>query len=101
MKLLNLDKLLPEPKIVRLNDKEYVFKKIPSKFTLKLGAIKETDTTDIMFPILTDLFNEVAGAKMDKDYLVNNLSTDEFTEVVHYLFGKAEGNDEKNEASLT
>jgi len=94
MKILNLDKLLPEPKVIILSGKTLTFEKIPSKFTLGFTKLKEGDKTELLLNLLVDLL-KIKDPEITVEWVEENCSLDDISSIVNYMFGVSEGNDEK------
>lgn len=96
--ILNLDKLLPEPKEIILGGVTFVVPKMPAKYTLRFAALKEDDSVEKVADILQELLSECTDNPIDKTWLVENASLEEMTQIMTFLNGKDETDSKKNES---
>ena len=102
MKILNLDKIIPEPKQIILGGKTFIFEKIPSKYTLKFASLKDDDTIDKIADILQEMFEKFTEETITSEWIIENASIEDLTSIMRYLLNSEEGNEEikKNEVSI-
>lgn len=107
--ILDLDKLVPEQRLVRLAGKEIDVSKIPSRVTLEIA--KKSDVlksgSDESFPVLLDVIVKVCKPsfpEITQDWIIDNTSLDQLLALIEFILqpikDRTEGN-EKNGVSLS
>lgn len=88
--ILDLDKLIPEERIIRLAGEEINVTKIPSRVTLEIA--KKSDVlksgSEESFPILLDLVVKICKpSKPDitTDWIIDNTSLDQLLALIEFI----------------
>ncbi|WP_284037462.1 hypothetical protein [Neobacillus sp. 114] len=105
--ILDLDKLIPEQRIVRLSGKEIDVSKIPSRVTLEIA--KKSDVlksgSEESFPLLLELIVKICKPSqpdITSEWIIDNTSLDQLMALIEFILkpikDRASGNG-KNEVS--
>ncbi|KAB2337656.1 hypothetical protein F7731_08670 [Cytobacillus depressus] len=105
--ILDLDKLIPEQRIIRLAGKEIDVSKIPSRVTLEIA--KKSDVlksgSEESFPVLLDLVVKICKPSqpdITSDWIIDNTSLDQLLALVEFILKPIKDRTDgegKNEAS--
>lgn len=105
--ILDLDKLIPAQRIVRLAGADIDVSKIPSRVTLELAEKSEIlkSGSDESFPVLLDLIVKICKpSKTDitTEWLIDNTSFEQLMAMVEFVLkpmkDRAEGKGKKDES---
>lgn len=106
--ILDLDKLIPEQRIVKLAGKEIDVSKIPSRVTLDIA--KKSDVlksgSDESFPLMLDMVVKICKPSqpdITTDWIVDNTSLDQLMALIEFILKPIQDRAEssgKNEVSL-
>lgn len=88
--ILDLDKLIPEQRIIRLAGNEIDVSKIPSRVTLEIA--KKSDVlksgSEESFPVLLDLVVKICKPSqpdITSDWIVDNTSLDQLLALIEFI----------------
>lgn len=102
-KILDLDKLIPEKRIVRLAGKEIDVSSIPSRVTLEIAEKSDILTSGRAesFPILMQMIVKIMNdPEVDEDWVIDNTNLEQLMALIEFVIepiqNKAVGGKEKN-----
>lgn len=105
--ILDLDKLIPKQRVVKLAGKEIDVSKIPSRVTLEIA--KKSDVlqsgSEESFPILLDVIVKICRpsfSEITDDWIIDNTSLDQLLALIEFILKPIKdraANNSKNEAS--
>ena len=89
-KILDLDKLVPEKRIIRLAGKEIDVSKIPSRVTLEIAQKADVlkSGSEESFPLLLELVVQICKPSqpdINADWLVDNTSLDQLIALIEFV----------------
>ncbi|CRK80304.1 hypothetical protein [Neobacillus massiliamazoniensis] len=105
--ILDLDKLIPEQRIIRLAGKEIDVSKIPSRVTLEIAEKSDVlkSGSNESFPLLLDMIVKICKPSqpdINSDWLIDHTSLDQLLSMIEFILkpiqDRAKGNG-KNEES--
>lgn len=88
--ILDLDKLIPDQRIVRLAGKEINVSKIPSRVTLEIAEKSDVlqSGSNESFPLLLDMIVKICKPSqpdITTDWLVDNTSLDQLLALIEFV----------------
>ena len=110
-KILDLDKLIPEKRIVKLAGEEIDVSKIPSRVTMEVASKADVlqSGSSASFPILLDMIVKICRPSKEditQDWIVDNTSIDQLLKLIEFVLeplqekvDEVEGNQGKNAQS--
>ncbi|GAE27028.1 hypothetical protein JCM9140_3140 [Halalkalibacter wakoensis JCM 9140] len=106
--ILDLDKIIPKKRIVKLSGKEIDVSKIPSEVTLELAEKAEMlqSGSSESFPMVFDMMIKICNAtnqseEVTKDWLVKNTSMEQLTVLMEFIMKPIRDRAEKNQKGQT
>lgn len=99
-KILDLDKLVPDKRIVKLAGKEIDVSKIPSRVTLEIAQKSDVlkSGSEESFPLMLDMVVKICKPSvpdMTSDWLVDNTSLDQLMALIEFVLEPVQKRAEK------
>lgn len=101
-KILDLDKLVPDKRIVKLAGKEIDVSKIPSRVTLEIAQKSDVlkSGTEASFPLMLEMVVNICKPSqpdITTDWLVDNTSLDQLMALIEFVLEPVKARAEKAE----
>jgi|SRR5690606_23579305 len=89
-KILDLDKLIPEQRIVRIAGEEIDVSKIPSRVTMEVAQKADIlrSGSDESFPIMIDMIVKIlkqSKPDVTRDWIIDNTSMDQLIALIEFV----------------
>lgn len=101
MAILNLDKVIPDPKVIKVTEEEtgkvveIVVGKVPMIYALKLNKLGKKSTDGDIVNIVAEVIEKQGKPAKSRDWLIANISNLQMIAIARYLFDRDEGNEPK------
>jgi hypothetical protein len=102
MNILNIDKLVAEPKIITGTMKNgelltITIPKVPSIYVLKLAKLEDQKKNLEVIELAIDLLSKESDPRVDRKIIIETFSWEDLGRIFRYLVGVEKGNDKKKE----